>query len=232
MGARQLPEGTSMKLASPRLRRAALGTTAALALLTGAAGIHAPATAAVRSAAAAGPSDPYSPAYHHPYRRGVVPTRSVTAKMRAWAAQHHGTALAGAAPRAAASGPQLTYGGGNPTTKVGVTTGPPRVYLVFYGSQWGAIAPSTDGSGDLTFANDPAGEAPYLQEFFKGVGTGGERWSGVMTQYCNDPNSSNACPAGSAFVGYPAGGALAGVWADEINPSPYRASGFDLASEA
>jgi serine protease len=151
--------------------------------------------------------------------------------MRAWAAQHHGTPLTGAAPRAAATGPRLTYGGGNPGTGVGVTTGPPKVYLVFYGSQWGA--PSTDGNGDLTFANDPAGEAPYLQEFFKGVGTSGERWSGVMTQYCDGVSQGAAsCPSGSAFVGYPAGGALAGVWADESTASPYRASGFNLANEA
>jgi serine protease len=26
--------------------------------------------------------------------------------------------------------------------------------------------------------------APYLQQLFKGLGTGGELWSGVMTQYC------------------------------------------------
>ena len=40
------------------------------------------------------------------------------------------------------------------------------MYLVFYGSQWGTM--STNSKGDDTFSSDPAGEAPYVQELFKG----------------------------------------------------------------
>jgi serine protease len=118
--------------------------------------------------------NPYSPAYQHPYRRGVVPTRPQLAKMRAWERGHPG-----AAP--AASPSNLNYGGG--VHGIGVTTGQERVYLVFYGSQWGTRG--TDASGNVTLSGDPSGEAPYLQQMFKGLGTNNELWSGVMTQYCD-----------------------------------------------
>ena len=45
---------------------------------------------------------------------------------------------------------------------------------------------------------------PRLQGFFKGLGTGAETWSGVMTQYCKGVASgATSCPAGSAHVGLP-----------------------------
>src|SRR5437762_7984415 len=72
----------------------------------------------------------------------------------------------------------LSYGGG--IDGIGVTSGTPRVYLVFYGSQW-------------TSGGDPNGAATYLQNLFNGIGTGGEMWSGTMTQYCDGPT----VPAGA-----------------------------------
>jgi serine protease len=221
-----------MKLRSLSRRWAARGGVAAIAVVTLAGGMQAAATAAVHRSAAPRSGDPYSPAAGHAYRHGAVPTRPAAARMRAWAVQHPAAAAGIMAPRAAAAttGPQLLYGGGNPGTGVGVTTGAPKVYLVFYGNQWGATGTS---NGDMTFANDPSGEAPYLQEFLKGLGTGGERWSGVMTQYCDGVNAgASSCPPGSAFVGYPAGGVLAGVWADESAASPAQATAHQLGVEA
>jgi serine protease len=121
------------------------------------------ATGAAPAAAAGGPAaaNPYSPAYHHPYRQGVIPTRPQLAKMRAWARSHPGAAAAPASPN------DLNYGGG--IDGIGVTTGQEKVYLVFYGSQWGTQ--STNASGDITLSGDPSGAAPYLQELFKGLGT-------------------------------------------------------------
>ncbi|WP_104818997.1 hypothetical protein [Kitasatospora sp. MMS16-BH015] len=72
----------------------------------------------------------------------------------------------------------LSYGGG--IGGVGVTSGQPKVYVVFYGSQWGTQG--TDAAGNLTFSNDPYSGAPVAQNLFKGIGTGGEQWSGTMTQ--------------------------------------------------
>jgi hypothetical protein len=192
----------------------------ALALTTG------PQAAVPAAHAAATPvpatSDPYSPAYHHDYRRGAVPTIADGARMRNWSAHH--------AAASASSAANLSYGGG--VDGIGVTTGAEQVYLVFFGSQWGTQG--TGANGDVTLSGDPSGEAPYLQEMFKGLGTDGDLWSGVMTQYCDGVAAgAQSCPGSSAeHVAYPAGGALAGVWVDESSASPPQATAFQLGAEA
>jgi len=124
---------------------------------------------------------------------------------------------------------QLAYGGG--IDGIGVTTGTPKVYVVYWGTQWGTA--STNGSGYTVFTNDSAGYAPDQQAFFKGLGTGGELWDGVMTQYCQGvATGSTSCPSGSAQVGYPTGGALAGGWDDNAAASPATASQAQIAAEA
>lgn len=110
------------------------------------------------------------PAYlrGHAYRHGAVPFR--------------GHPKVTVAPQvAAASANNLTYQGSS--TGAGVTTGAEKVYLVLWGSQWGTQG--TNGSGYATFTGDSSGVAPDLQAFFKGIGTGGETWSGVRTQTRN-----------------------------------------------
>ncbi|HEX9033506.1 MAG TPA: Ig domain-containing protein, partial [Streptosporangiaceae bacterium] len=169
------------------------------------------------------PVDPYSPMHAHGYRHGAFPTKARLARMRTWAINHPN-----AVPAASAN--DLKYGGG--IDGIGVTTGPQRVYLVFYGSQWGTQG--TNGSGNVTLSGDPSGEAPYLQALMKGLGTGGELWSGVLTQYCDGvATGATSCPASNtAHVGYPTGGALAGVWVDESTASPSAATGHQLGTEA
>ena len=68
----------------------------------------------------------------------------------------------------------------------------------------------------------------------KGLGTGGEQWSSVLTQYCDGVAvGAQTCPASNTqHVAYPTGGALAGVWADEGTPSPQQATAHQLAQEA
>jgi hypothetical protein len=214
-----------MSLATPVRRWAARGGTAAFAAVTLTAAMQTSVTAA-QATITSHPAvhNPYSPAYHHPYRQGVVPTRPQLAKMRAWSHSHPGAGIR------ALSASDLNYGGG--IDGIGVTTGPEKVYLVFYGSQWGTQ--STTAKGDVTLSGDPSGEAPYVQEFIKGLGTGGELWSGVMTQYCDGVSAgSQSCPAGNTqHVAYPTGGALAGVWVDESTASPSQATGHQLGVEA
>jgi hypothetical protein len=164
--------------------------------------------------------NPYSPAYQHSYRHGVVPTIARLGKMKAYQLKQH-----------TASSNTLTYGGGIDNT--GVTSGTEQVYLVFWGTQWGTQG--TDGNGNFTFSSDTAGAAPYVQNLLKGLGTGGELWSGTMTQYCDGPNVSRgatSCPSNAAHVGYPAGGVLAGVWYDNSGPEPEAATYQELAGEA
>src|SRR5438309_2108150 len=163
--------------------------------------------------------NPYAPAYGHAYRHGAVPTREALQRMRAWEAARHAVGLPALL---GLPGPNtLFYGGG--IDGIGVTSGTPKVYLVFYGSQW-------------TSGGDPRGAATYLQNLFKGIGTGGEMWSGTMTQYCDGPtvpaNATTCNPSNTPHVGYPSSGALAGVWFDTAAPSPSNATAAQLAQEA
>jgi serine protease len=122
--------------------------------------------------------------------------------------------------------PVQFHGGANGD---GVITGTPRVYLVLWGSQWGAANPP----GSLNLSNDSLGVAPRLHALFSGLGTGGEMWSGVMTQYCEDvPSGTETCPVDAPHVGYPTGGALAGVWLDNGAPAPTTATMSAIGTEA
>jgi hypothetical protein len=207
----------------------ATATATAATLLTVATAFAASAAAPAASApsdssASGGVTNPYSPAYGHPYRHGAVPTRELNTQMHRWEAQTRG-----AKPTASKT---LSYGGG--VDGIGVTSGgAEKVYLVFYGSQWGTQG--TDSGGNLTFSGDPKTGAPVVQKLFKGLGTGGESWSGVMTQYCDGslvPKGATSCPAGAAHVQYPTNGALAGVWYDPSVASPTNATAKQLGDEA
>jgi serine protease len=187
--------------------------------------------AALAVPAAAAPSgtaspvvNPYSPAYNHAYRHGVVPTLAVNAQMKKWAKAH---------PLAtAATGPKtLSYGGG--IDGIGVQSGHSKVYLVFYGTQWGTQ--STDANGNARFTGDSAGAAGAAQQMFKGIGTNGELWSADLTQWCDGPNVSagaTGCPSNAAFIPYQSGGVLAGVWYDNAAASPSAATAAQLGNEA
>ena len=83
-------------------------------------------------------TNPYSPAYHHSYRHGVVPTLAQLGKMKAYLSKQH-----------ILSSNTLTYGGG--IDNIGVTSGIEQVYLVFWGTQWGTQR--TDSNGNLTFSS-------------------------------------------------------------------------------
>ncbi len=112
-----------------------------------------------------------------------------------------------------------------------IMSGSPRVYLVYWGSQWG-----TQGSsgGYFTYSGDPSGMAPVQQAFFAGLGTNSEAWSGVMTQYCEGVSmNATSCPSATLHVGYPTGGTvLAGVWEDTSTSAPAAATKAQLAAEA
>jgi serine protease len=171
--------------------------------------------------------NPHSPRIGHAYRHGAVPTLESHQKIRAWTATHQGEA----ALLPSAGTLVLSYGGG--IDNIGVTSGSPKVYLVVYGSQWGSQG--TDSGGNVTFSGDAKGVVPLLQKFFKGLGTGGEQWSGTLTQYCDGPTvpaKSTTCPLGAAHIAYPTSTAYAGIWYDNSVASPASASGNQLAKES
>jgi hypothetical protein len=183
---------------------AAVGTTVVL-------------TVVLMSAAEAAPAPSGAAAVvGYPYRHGLVPFVSAGA-------------VTPQTVMAACSSKCLHYRGG--IAGVGVTTGKEQVYLVFWGSQWGTQG--VNSHGYATFAGDAKGVAPDLQAFFKGLGTGGELWSGITTQYCQGAAiGATRCTTAMAHVAYPTGGALAGVWEDKASLSPSASSAHQLAAEA
>jgi serine protease len=168
--------------------------------------------------------NPYSPANGHSYRHGVLPTLAVMHNMRAWA-KNHPSAIQ-------ATGPQtLAYGGG--VDGIGVQSGHSKVYLVFYGTQWGTQ--STDANGNLKFTGDASGAASAAQQMFKGIGTNNELWSADLTQWCDGAVATGAtvCPAtGANYIPYQTGGVLSGVWYDNSKASPSAATAAQLGQEA
>ncbi|MEZ0106434.1 hypothetical protein ABH920_000415 [Catenulispora sp. EB89] len=158
---------------------------------------------------------------HHQHNHGVQLTATQTLCDRINAA---GTA-------AATGSETLSYGGG--TDGIGVLDGHAKVYLVFYGTQWGTQ--STDSNGLANFSGDPDSAAPVVQKMFKDIGTGGETWSADLTQWCDGPNvasGATSCPSNASFVPYQTGGVLSGVWYDNSGASPSAATGHQLGVEA
>src|SRR5213078_2415338 len=96
--------------------------------------------------AQASDANPYSPLAGHPYRHGAVPTVDASQRMATVRAAHPPAA-------GALSAENLTYGGA--VDGIGVTTGKPKVYLVFWGSQWGTAG--RDADGNTTLSGDPLG---------------------------------------------------------------------------
>ena len=174
-------------------------------------------------------NNPYAPRYGHPYRHGAIPMRGTLVKMKHWRSTHASTQATGSNT--------LYYGGGTSSSSqgnVGVMNSKVKVYLVFYGSGWGTE--STNSNGDAVFSGDPDNAAPVAQEMFKDIGTGGETWSAVLTQWCQGISSgASSCPSStpsSDWVPYQSGGILAGVWEDTSATTPIDATGHQLALEA
>ena len=107
----------------------------------------------------------------------------------------------------------LYYHGG--TGGIGVETAP-KIYVVFWGSQWNN--------------NDPSGEAAILQSFYNGVG--GSSWLNSVTQYCQGvAGGTFFCNSAGTHAGNQAG-ILAGLWYDNASPAPSRPKQSQLAAEA
>ena len=130
-------------------------------------------------------------------------------------------------PHATTSSTLSAHGG---TNGVETDIGQPKIYVVFYGSQWGT---DTVTGGYDTFSGDPQGLAPRLEALYAGLGTNGEGWSGVLTQYCDGVASgTTTCATSAVHVPYPSAKVLSGVWYDNAAASPTNATGNQLALEA
>jgi serine protease len=98
---------------------------------------------------------------------------------------------------------------------IGVETAP-KLYLVFWGSQWNS--------------NDPSGEASVLQGFYGSAG--GSSWLNSVTQYCQGvANGTIFCNGAGQAAGNPSG-LYANSWYDNATAAPSHPSQSQLAAEA
>jgi len=166
---------------------------------------------------------------------GLMPTRGTASGLARNDNELRG--LGTAATGGTADSGLLSYQGG--LNGAAVVTGPPKVYVVFWGTQWGTQGTARVNDASYpSFSGDPAGVAPDLLAFYAGLGTAGETWSGVLTEYCQTsaaasvPTGATSCPSGATHVDYPSGGVLAGVWEDTRGAAPASATDAQLAGEA
>jgi serine protease len=110
-------------------------------------------------------------------------------------------------------GSNLSYRGG--VGGIGVETAP-RLYVVYWGSQWNG--------------NDPSGEASILQGFYGAAG--GSRWLNSVTQYCQGVASGTVfCNGAGQAAGNPSNN-YAGSWSDNGAPATSHPTQSQLAAEA
>lgn len=199
---------------SGRRRARGLARVLAASALVSAVGLSLTAAGAAASTPRSKAAALTLPTLGHAYRHGAIsrPTRPDRVRPDLQAAA---VANAGQAGRPIKS---LLRSGGGP-----VVSGSPKVYLVFWGSEWGSQ--STVG-GYKHYSGDPSGVAPELQAFYSGLGTDGEMWSAVATQYCQGVATfATACPASASHVAYPTADVLAGVWEDTSFTPPSGSPG-------
>jgi hypothetical protein len=102
--------------------------------------------------------------------------------------------------------------------KRGVVSPKPKVYLVFWGSQW---------------SSDPAGAAPALRNFFSGLFGQTDTWGTILTQYCEGvPKGTTTCGNAGTHVQHPTSSLLAGSWSDNAAAAPVQATAAQIAGEA
>jgi len=122
-----------------------------------------------------------------------------------------------AAKAAAAAGNNLRYGGGAIVTS-------PKVYIVYWGTQWGT------GS---TVTNDPSGEAALQLNFFQKLYGSGDTWSTSTTQYCQGvATGTTQCNTSGTHVGHPAANPVGGTWLDSSAAAPTKPTDSQIAAEA
>ncbi|WP_441246039.1 hypothetical protein [Kitasatospora sp. McL0602] len=117
----------------------------------------------------------------------------------------------------AVTGGNLSYGGGNVVTN-------PKIYIVYWGNQWGT------GS---TVTNDPSGEVPLQLSFFQHAYGSGDTWSNSVTQYCQGVAvGTTQCGSSGTHVGHPAADPVGGTWLDSSVKTPSKPNQSSIAAEA
>ena len=115
----------------------------------------------------------------------------------------------------AAKGNTLAVGS---SASTGVVSPHPKVFLVFWGSQW---------------SKDPAGAAADLQKFFKGLFGSADNWGTIMNQYCEGvKKGTTTCGSAGTHIQHPTASILGGVWSDNGAAAPNKATATQIGNEA
>jgi hypothetical protein len=131
--------------------------------------------------------------------------------------------------RAGTTAGNLYYHGGTSDGSagtIGVETGP-KVYVVFWGSQWNNNDPSGEACILVGVSGCPSGTNAY---FLGNVG--GSLWNNIVTQYCQGVASGTYFCNGTGIPVGNSTGMLAGYWYDNASPAPNRPKQSQFASEA
>lgn len=100
----------------------------------------------------------------------------------------------------------------------------PKIYIVYWGSQWGSGTSPT---------NDPSGEVGLQLSFFQHMYGAGDNWSTSTTQYCQGVASGTTqCGTAGTHVGHPAANPVAGTWLDNTTAAINGATSTQIATEA
>jgi hypothetical protein len=109
---------------------------------------------------------------------------------------------------------------------IGVETAP-KVYVVFWGSQWNNNDPSGEACILVGVSGCPSGaNADFL------ANVGGSSWNNIVTQYCQGVASGTFTCNGSGTAVGNGKGMLAGYWYDNASAAPSHPRQSQLASEA
>lgn len=104
------------------------------------------------------------------------------------------------------------------SAKTGAVSPHPKVYLVFWGSQW---------------SKDPAHAAPALRALFTSLHGTADTWGTILDQYCEGlKKGTTTCGSRGMHVVHPKSSILAGVWFDNAAAEPSKATAAQIAAEA
>jgi serine protease len=134
----------------------------------------------------------------------------------------------------ASTSSDLYYHGGvsdGSSGTIGVETAP-KVYVVFWGSQWNNNDPS--GEANILVGNTPGSNCNGSCNNSKGFlpGVGGSPWLNTVTQYCQGVASGTYFCNGAGQAAGNQTGMVAGYWYDNASSAPSKPRQSQLASEA
>jgi hypothetical protein len=103
------------------------------------------------------------------------------------------------------------------SNSTGVVEVHPKVYVVFWGSQW---------------STDPDNLQIGLQKFFNGLYGPDDTWGEILDQYCEGVAVNTIdCGTSGTHIVHPTTRPLAGVWFDQASPEPSPASKTQMTAE-